>query len=68
MYRSGTFFALSADKIMMNYFFHLDPINSQIVKDDNLAAEDFSENPELDEAIKKHYELLRGYLNGTYIH
>jgi len=39
MYRSGTFFALSADKIMMNYFFRLDPIDPQIVKDDNLVVE-----------------------------
>lgn len=34
---AGTVFALSADKIMMNYFSRLGPIDPQIVKDDRLV-------------------------------
>ena len=34
---AGTVFALSADRIMMDYFSRLGPIDPQIVKDDKLV-------------------------------
>ena len=35
---AGTIFALSADRIVMDYFSCLGPIDPQIVRDDNLAS------------------------------
>lgn len=63
---AGTVFALSADKIMMNYFSRLGPIDPQIVKDDRLVPalaylnqyEKLNEKAEVGELTTAEYAML----------